>query len=176
MRSHLKSIEHRRIEMNLWLIRWFFSWRHFRLTLFVLACLIALIILFYAEEDFRGWYAWHQFKQQEEAKGENFNHLSFAPPPVPDDQNFALTAIIATSYNWLLDKNGKLLNPRPTNYTDRLSMSRESSGFYDSVPWPTNYADWAKEKTTDLVEWQNYYRAVAAKTNEFPVAPTPQSP
>ena len=37
-------------------IRWFFTWRHFRRMLSVLACLMALIILFYAEEDFRGWH------------------------------------------------------------------------------------------------------------------------
>ena len=155
-------------------VRWFFTWRHFRRILFALACFIALVILFYAEEDFRGWYAWHQFKQQEESNGENFNHLSFAPPPVPDEQNFALTPIVASSYDWLLDKNGKKLNLPKTNYVDRLSMNRESnSGLLDS---PTNYAAWARSKMTDLKEWQNYYRTLTAKTNEFPVSPTPQTP
>ena len=157
-------------------IRWFFAWRHFRRMLFALVCLIALIILFYAEEDFRGWYAWHQFKHEWEAKGERFDFASFIPPPVPVDQNFALTPIVASSYDWILDKNGKLLNPRKTNYIDRLSMSRESSGFYDSVLWPTNYADWRLAKMTDLKEWQNYYRTLATKTNEFPVSQTTQSP
>ncbi len=155
------------------LIRWFFTWRNFRRMLFGLACLFALVIFFYAEEDFRGWHAWNQFKRQEEAKGENFNHFSFAPPSVPDEQNFALTPIVASSYNWLLDKNGKRLNPPKTNYVDRLSMDRESYGFVDT---PTNYASWAMAKMTDLKEWQNYYRALAAKTNDFPVPPTPQSP
>ena len=55
------------------------------------ACLIALIALFYAEEDWRGWHAWNQFKHQWEAKGEHFNLASVVPPPVPDEQNFALT-------------------------------------------------------------------------------------
>jgi hypothetical protein len=155
-------------------ILWFFTWRNFRRMLFVLACFIALVILFYAEEDFRGWYAWHQFKQQEEAKGENFNHFSFAPPSVPDEQNFALTPIIASSYDWILDKNGKRLNPPKTNYVDRMNMTRE--GNTSALEWPTNYENWAKGKMTDLEEWQNYYRAVATKTNEFTVAPTPQSP
>jgi hypothetical protein len=155
-------------------IRRFFAWRHFRRMLFVLAGLIALIFLFYAQEDFRGWYAWHQFKQQEEANGENFNHLSFAPAAVPDEQNFALTPIVASSYDWLLDKDGKKLYPHKTNYVDRLSMNRESnSGLLDS---PTNFAGWARSKLTDLKEWQDYYRALAAKTNEFPVSPTPQTP
>jgi len=152
----------------------FFTWRNFRRMLFVLACFIALVVLFYAEEDFRGWHTWNKFKQAEEAKGESFNHLSFAPPPVPDEQNFALTPIIASSYNWLLNKEGKRLNPPKTNYVDRLSMNRESSyGLLDS---PTNYAAWARSKMTDLKEWQNYYRTLAVKTNEFPIPPTPQTP
>ncbi len=154
-------------------ILWFFTWRNFRRMLFVLACFIASLILFYAEEDFRGWHAWNQFKLQEEARGENFNHLSFAPPPVPDEQNFALTPIVASSYDWLLDKNGKRLISPKTNYIDRLSMDRESYGFLDS---PTNYANWAMAKMTDLKGWQEYYRALAAKTNDFPVPPTPQTP
>jgi hypothetical protein len=55
-----------------------------------------------------------------------------------------------------------------------MSMNRESnSGLLDS---PTNYAAWARSKMTDLKEWQNYYRVLAAKTNEFHVAPTSQSP
>ena len=155
-------------------IRWFFTWHHFRRILCVLVCFIALVILFYAEEDFRGWYVWHEFKQQEEANGENFNHFSFAPAPIPDDQNFALTPIVASSYDWLIDKNGKKLNPPKTNCVDRMSMTRE--GNINWLEWPTNYAYWAKGKTTDLEEWQTYYRAVAAKTNEFPVTPMPQSP
>jgi hypothetical protein len=156
-------------------IRWFFAWPHFRRVLFVLAGFIALIIFFYAEEDFRGWYAWHQFKQQEEAKGENFNHLSFAPPSVPDAQNFALTPIVASSYNWLLDTNGKRLNPPKTNYINRLWMSREGY-FYELNESLTNYADWQKGMPTDFEEWQNYYRVLATKTNDFPVSQMPQSP
>jgi hypothetical protein len=157
----------------IWLIRWLFKWRNFKCVLMTLLCPITLVVIFYIEEDFRGWHAWHQFKQQEEAKGENFNHFSFAPPPVPDEQNFALTPIIASSYDWILDKNGKRLNPYKTNYVGPMNMTRESySGLVES---PTNYAYWAKGKATDLEEWQNYYRAVAAKTNEFPIAPTPQS-
>ncbi len=155
-------------------IRWFFTWRHFRRMLFALACFIALVVFFYAEEDFRGWYAWRHFKYEWEAKGEHFDFASFIPPPVPDDQNFALTPIVASSYDWLLDKNGKKLDRPKTNYVDRLSMNRESySGLIDS---PTNYASWAMSKMTDLKEWQGYYRALATKTHEFPVSPTPQTP
>jgi len=95
------------IKKNKLFVRCFFSWRHFRRILFALACLIALIILFYAEEDFRGWLAWQHFKHEWEAKVGRFDFASFIPPPVPDDQNFALTPIVASSYDWILDKTVK---------------------------------------------------------------------
>src|ERR1700690_891529 len=76
-------------------IRWLFCQRNLRRTLFSLACLVTLIALIYAEEDWRGWHAWNQFKQAWEAKGEHFDFASVVPPPVPDEQNFALTPIVA---------------------------------------------------------------------------------
>ena len=156
------------------LIIWFFTWRNFCRILFVLACFIALTFLFYAEEDFRGWHAWIKFKQAEEAKGESFNLFNFSPPTVPDDENFTFAPIIKTAWKGSLDKNGKLLHRVNTNVVNRMSMSRE--GEYSVLEWPTNYGYWAKGRLTDLKEWQNYYRALAAKTNEFPVSSTSQSP
>ncbi len=42
---------------------------------------------------------------------------------------------------------------------------------------PTNgIGSWTQGMTSDLKVWQNYYRALAAKTNLFPVPPQPQSP
>ena len=68
-----------------------------------LACLVVLIGLFYAEEDWRGWHAWNKFKHQWETKGEKFDFKDFVPPSVPDDQNFALTPIVASCYGYILD-------------------------------------------------------------------------
>ena len=61
--------------------------------LFALACLAILMALFYAEEDWRGKHEWEKFKREWEAKGERFDLASVIPPPVPDDQNFAMTPI-----------------------------------------------------------------------------------
>jgi hypothetical protein len=141
--------------------------------LFVLACFIALVILFYSEEDFRGWHAWNKFEQAEESKGEIFNLFSFSPPTVPDDENFAFAPIIETAWEGSLDKNGKIVHPINTNVVNRMSMSRED---YNLVSSPTNYGYWAKGRLTDLKEWQNYYRTLATKTNEFPVSISPQFP
>jgi hypothetical protein len=140
--------------------------------LFSLACLVTLIGLFYAEEDWRGWHAWREFKQEWEAKGERLDRASVVPPPVPDDQNFALTPIVASSYLHVLDKSGHHIWPANTNVVNRLRMETANNN-----NWPTNgVGDWQKSTLSNLKAWQQYYRAQAAKTNEFPVPAQPQSP
>ena len=116
----------------------------------------------------------NQYERQWEAKGEHFDFASFVPKPVPDDQNFALTPIVASSYDWLLDKNGHRVFPQKHDDHNRLAME-----FYDYAVlpyYPTNEGSWGKGTKTDLKVFQLYYRALAAKTNEFPVAPQMQSP
>ncbi|MGA2801688.1 MAG: hypothetical protein ABSE97_04875 [Verrucomicrobiota bacterium] len=155
-------------------VRWLCCWRNFKRFLFGLACFVTLIALFYAEEDWRGWHAWQKFKHTWEAKGERFDMASVIPSPVPDDQNFALTPIVASCYSYILDKNGHRIQPPNTNVVDRLQMTVSHNYGYDS---PTNgIGNWQKSTMSDLKVWQNYYRALAATTNEFPVASEPQSP
>jgi hypothetical protein len=62
------------------------------------------VTFFYAEEDLRGWYAWQTFNQQAEAAGEKLDYASVVPPAVPDDQNFAMAAIVTSSYAANLDR------------------------------------------------------------------------
>jgi tetratricopeptide (TPR) repeat protein len=143
-----------------------------RSAVFVLACLVTLIALFYAEEDWRGWHAWQKFKHQWEAKGEKFDFASVVPPPVPDDQNFALTPIVASSYLRVMDKSGHQIQPPNDNVVDRLKMAvvHNDDVVKDGV------GNWQKSTVSDLKVWQQYYRAVAAKTNEFSVSAQLQSP
>ena len=56
--------------------------------LFIFPGLIGLVVLFYAEEDLRGWRAWENCKHELAAKGEVLDWNAYIPPPVPDDQNF----------------------------------------------------------------------------------------
>jgi hypothetical protein len=160
----------------LWLfVRCFFSWRNFKRLLFALACFATLIALFYAEEDRRGWHAWNQFKYEWEAKGEHFDFASVVPPPVPDDQNFALTPIVFTSYGSILTRDGKHIpyEQQDVHFVERVKMTI----VHDDANNPTNSAgNREKGRFTNLKAWQDYYRDSAAKTNEFPVPPQPQSP
>jgi hypothetical protein len=168
------------------LFHWLF-WRHWRRTLFALACLATLIALFYAEEDWRGWHAWNKFKHQWEAKGEKFNFADFVPPPVPDNQNFALAPIWVESMKAVLGpKNSrawfgnKFAENGRTNFTDRLALNIVHNGDWGNAP--TN-GNWANGTVTDLKVWQAYYRDPAQKnrnsamaTNEFSIASQSQSP
>jgi len=75
-------------------VRWLCCWRNFRRFLLGVACFITLIALAYVEENWRGKHAWEAHKRQWEAKGEKFSLTQLAPPPVPDDQNFAMTPLL----------------------------------------------------------------------------------
>ena len=153
--------------------RWVFCWRNFKRFLFGLACFITLAALFYAEENWRGKRDWENYKREWEAKGEKFDFKDFVPPPVPDDQNFALTPIVSTSWGQILTRDGKMIpyDKRDTNYVSRLKM--EIVHNYEESP---KDGDWRMAKISDLKAWRDYYRALAVKTNEFPVATQPQTP
>lgn len=138
-----------------WLVR-----KHLRATLIALTSLVVLVSLFYLEEDWRGRRDWKNFEQQQEAKGEKFDFASFVPPAVPDDQNFAMTPIVASSYAFMLDKNGHQLMTYKNSIVNRLAMRVDfGSG------WNVPIGDWAVGTVTDLRPWQTYYQRANILTN-----------
>ena len=74
-------------------LRWSCSWRNLRRLFFGIVCFVTLIALFYAEENWRGKWAWKNYQRAAEARGEKLDLAALAPPPVPDDQNFAMTPL-----------------------------------------------------------------------------------
>jgi hypothetical protein len=84
------------------------SW--FRRGLFLLACMVVFVALFYAEEDWRGKRAWDQCKRQMRAKGAVLDWNAYIPAPVPDDQN-AFEA--PRMREWFVLENGFLTVQRP---------------------------------------------------------------
>ena len=149
--------------------------------LFAVACVVTLIALFYAEENWRGKRAWEQFKQKWETKGERFDFASIVPPAVPDDQNFAMTPIwveMICAYlgaergrTWYGDKVAALGH---TNFVQRLYMPTELYG--RGLDATTHIGNWQKSEKADLKTWQAYYRKAATMTNFFPVAAQAQTP
>jgi hypothetical protein len=179
--------------------RWLTSWRIMKRCLLGLGIFLLTIALFYAEENWRGKRAWEHYKAEWKAKGESFDFKDFIPKPVPDDQNFALTPIVATSYEYLLDKHGQKVIPPRTNVVQRLMMQiyRDVNGISTQIA--TTNGNWSLGKLTDLKSWQVYYRTPltnmifawsestgeyriadtnpgAVRISEFPFPPQSQSP
>jgi hypothetical protein len=87
-------------------IRWLCCWRNFRRFLFGVACFVTLIVLVLSEENWRGKSAWENHKREWEAKGEKFKLSEIVPPPVPDEQNFALTPLFKPILEFTHTANG----------------------------------------------------------------------
>lgn len=133
---------------------WLCCRRNIKRLSFAGAGVIALMALFYAEEDWRGWYAWNRFKHKWEAKGETFDLASVAPPTVAAEKNFAMTAIAFTSYGHILIRDGKTIPPekRDPNFVQRMRMS-----ILHDYPGPTNCTgDRVRGTMTKLDCWQSY--------------------
>ncbi len=154
-------------------IRWQCCRRNLKKSIFGLVCFATLIALFYAEENWRGRRAWENYKREWEAKGEKFDFKDFIPPPVPDQQNFAMTPVVATCYDYILTRDGKKISSerRDTKLVNRLSFD-----LGDAALRTNGIGYWAKGTLSHLEFYQANYRALAAETNLFAVPGHPQSP
>ena len=145
--------------------RWLFRWRTFKWLLRAAAFLLLLVPLFYMEEDWRGKRAWENYKSTWEAKGEKFDFASFIPPPVPDDQTFALAPVVASCYTGYMDTAGHRIEPPNTNVVNRLDMKLERQNFpMNSNMW---LYFWPTGDRTDLRAWQTCFRTRTV-TNRAP--------
>ncbi|HTL57575.1 MAG TPA: hypothetical protein VL361_17955 [Candidatus Limnocylindrales bacterium] len=73
-------------------------------ALFVTACLLTLLAIFYAEENWRGRRTWNNCRKQLEAKGVNLNWAARIPSPVPDEENIFKAPGIA---DWFIKSEPK---------------------------------------------------------------------
>ncbi len=156
----------------LWFLRWLCCWRNVRKLLFGVACFVTLIALFYAVENWRGKHAWDQHRREWEAKGEKFVIAELAPPPVPNEKNFALTPLLKPAMEFSHGSNGVVW--ADTNALARLQRIRA-----DLAPSPRritndNLVLGSLEKGTfaDLVACREFYRG---NTN-FPQPTTAGTP
>lgn len=142
--------------LGLLVIKWLCSWRNLRRFLFGVACFVTLIALFYAVENWRGKRAWEKHKEEWAAKGEKFSVAEIVPPPVPEDQNFALTPLLKPVYDFTRvngqvvwrDTNGlnRLQQIRADLRPDRESKDRLVVGSLD------------KGTFAELESWREFYR------------------
>lgn len=141
--------------------RLLFSVRFWRFVLFSLLCVATLAGLFYGWVNLKGELAWRNLKREYEAKGECLNLEAFIPPAVPDDQNFAMTPLLAPLLDYVVSTNGAQW--RDTNVWQRLRrISNVCVSHPGAVP---PFGTWSKGTNTDLAAWQTYYRDLARRTN-----------
>jgi hypothetical protein len=163
--------------------RWFFTRRALRFYGWLVVGIISVIVLFYAEENWRGKRAWAALQREAAARGESLELSSVFPPPVPDNENFALAPGVARLFGYEEPEPGQAQNPS--------DFRRENLPFFhgESETWPP--ANWAFQQATDLAAWQKFFRqppsshAGAADSGhtdsdhprlQFPVASEPQAP
>jgi hypothetical protein len=157
-------------------VRWLFV-RLLRRRFLALGCLVTLVALFYAVEDWRGRRAWQDYKLVREAKGERFDMASFIPSPVPNDQNFFETPLWNDMH--FVEANGTTVW-NDTNWGNRVIFS----AFGPKGNNAPNPGSWAKAQRTDWPAWQAFYRGSnnlfatqsAPPTNYFPIAKDSQAP
>jgi hypothetical protein len=158
-------------------VRRLFSWM-LRWRFLVLGCLVTLVALFYAVEDWRGRSAWRDYKRAGEAKGERFDWVGMAPPAVPSDQNFFETPLW-TDLHFFETNRVPVWND--TNWENRVIFSVYGPAAGNNAP---GTGGWMKGQHVDLAAWQAYYRGSnnlftapsGPATNYFPIAKEPQTP
>jgi hypothetical protein len=137
--------------------RFFWSWGFLKFVLWM----ITLVILFYAEEDWRGARAWAATKAKWEAQGETFDIMKLAPRPVPDDENLAALPLFKMEPDPDPD-------PQRHGYLVPLKLEKDFSwDWKSSLPRGGN---WEQGKLTDAEK--NRALVGAAYVAAFKTAPT----
>ena len=151
---------------------WVSTLPHSKKLVVGIVLLVGAVAFFYAEEDLRGRLAWKRFKAQAEAKGERFDFAAIVPPPVPDDQNFALAPLVLSSYGNIIDRYGHRVSSPAPNFPNGLEMpiSTRKDTPRDGV------GSWYKGTKSHLEAWQRYYQELSQTTNLFPVPAQPGNP
>jgi hypothetical protein len=109
----------------------------------ILASLFALVVIFYAEEDLRGWHAWRKCQQEFAAKGFVMDWGKLIPPPVPDNQNiFAAPKMqewFVRSPNSSSELTRRLANPKTSTIGTTNAIVSETEA-RDYLAWSDQFA------------------------------------
>jgi hypothetical protein len=108
------------------IVRFFWSWGFLKFVLVV----ATLVVLLYAEEDWRGARAWAATKAKWEARGETFDFKKLLSPRIPDDQNLAALPFFK-------------MEPDPENHgvLAPLALNRALRWDWEKVDFP-NVGNW----------------------------------
>jgi hypothetical protein len=136
--------------------RWLFSWRSVRAAVFGTLVVLTLIAMFYVVENWRGRYAWKKYRAAAASRGVQFDFRACIPPPVPDEQNLAMTPLLVPLFDY---EPGKWpVGWRDTNGWNRVARVRANRDGIISL----TLGDWTRGDRIKL-------------ENNCPIAATKQS-
>lgn len=136
---------------------------------FVAAAIATLVGLFYTFENWRGNRAWNAWKAKRQAEGKWIDSLSaIAPPPVPDDQNFAMTPLLRGHLDYDDNVKGVERYRDPDTFA-RVNKIRTARTLGDRRLLLPLYGSWSKAEPADLAALQVYYR----RGTNFPTGTDP---
>jgi len=123
--------------------QWLFSARIFMRLFIAFFSVITLVTIAWQFENWRGRTKWEKWKTEWEAKGEKFDLASVVPPEVPDDQNFAKSALFQPLFD--CDAKG---NPR-----DQAAHDAAKDRFA-LQPAPRDTLGWRHGQRRDFAAWE----------------------
>lgn len=141
---------------------WLTAWRTLRVLLLTAVALLTLIALFYAVEDWRGKRAWNAHSRDLKARGEPITLTDMIPPPVADEQNFALTPMLRPIFEYGRGTNGKQWRDPPAMERLRSLSIYQRGGTNGEQP---SFGNLDKGTLTDLEQFAVYYQG---NTNYLP--------
>lgn len=125
-------------------LRWLFSPRKLRVYLWVIVCCVTFLAVVSILFNWRGRQAWNRMHREVRAAGECIDLAGFVPPPVPDDQNFAMTPFLAPLFQF---------EPGTQIWRDTNAVNRAIE-FGKGFPSPPSKTDgWSTGQRTDLTTW-----------------------
>lgn len=122
-------------------------WRILRWGVIGLAGLVTLVGLLWAEENWRSKGAWRSYQLEREAKGEKFELKAVVPPPVADEENFAMTPFLAPLFDFRPNRKPNESAWRDTNaYQKTLDFGNDRGSL-------KSFASWDRGQKVDLTAW-----------------------
>ena len=132
--------------------------------------LLLLALAAWLFENWRGASAWKAFRTEWESKGERFDLAAFKPPAVPDEQNFAMTPLLAPmlDYQRRPGRPAQWRDPVGREMAQALGSPFKGSGHAKVPPM----GQWQSATFVDLDAWREFFDG---NTN-FPFAKQAKSP
>lgn len=134
-------------------LKWLFS-----KFLLLAAVLVVLTLMLVFEENWRGTHAWNAYVREHKARGESLDFKQLAPPPVPDDQNFAMTPLLAPLFQADSRKSDDYADQLKARFSIPVMPGKTQPKLGDSAMGRhLNIPEWKDYLGGDLLEWLKKY-------------------